>query len=63
MGETDFLYADNSVMHKYATKAGWMQKDQKREKDWKWDEHGRVYVRSDFFIKPKKNKSINSSSV
>ena len=43
MGETDFMYANNSAMHKEASKAGWMQEDQKNEKDWKWDEHGGWY--------------------
>lgn len=43
MGETDFLYANNSAMHKEAAKAGWMQKDQEKEKDWKWDAHGGWY--------------------
>lgn len=43
MGETDFMYANNSAMHRDASKAVWMQEDQKREKDWKWDEHGGWY--------------------
>ncbi|HEX2945197.1 MAG TPA: hypothetical protein VHT96_04505 [Clostridia bacterium] len=43
MGETDFMYANNSAMHKDASKAGWMQADQKENKDWKWDEHGGWY--------------------
>jgi hypothetical protein len=43
MGETDFLYANNSAMHRDAAKAGWMQEDQKTKKDWKWDEHGGWY--------------------
>ena len=37
MGETDFLYANNSVMHPEAGKAGWMQPD---NENWTWDEHG-----------------------
>ncbi|MEA5031459.1 MAG: hypothetical protein VB025_04870 [Sphaerochaeta sp.] len=43
MGETDFLFANNSAMHKEAAKAGWMQEDQKKERDWKWDVHGGWY--------------------
>lgn len=43
MGETDFMYANNSAMHRDASKAIWMQEDQKVEKDWKWDEHGGWY--------------------
>jgi hypothetical protein len=40
MGETDFIYANNSAMHKEAAKAGWMLNNQEKEKDWRWDEHG-----------------------
>ncbi len=43
MGETDFMYANNSAMHKEASKAGWMKKDQEEKGDWKWDEHGGWY--------------------
>jgi hypothetical protein len=39
MGETDFLYANNSAMHREASKAGWMQEDQAKNGDWEWDEH------------------------
>ncbi|WP_424358967.1 hypothetical protein [Methanocella sp. MCL-LM] len=37
MGETDFLYANNSAIHPEAIKAGWMQYNRN---DWEWDEHG-----------------------
>jgi hypothetical protein len=40
MGETDFLYANNSAMHPEAGKAGWMQPD---KENWAWDEHGGWY--------------------
>ena len=40
MGETDFLYANNSAMHRDASQAGWMRADQAQSGDWKWDEHG-----------------------
>jgi hypothetical protein len=40
MGETDFLYANNSAMHPEASKAGWMQPD---KENWAWDEHGGWY--------------------
>jgi hypothetical protein len=43
MGETDFMYANNSAMHKEAAKAGWMKKNQEEKGDWKWDEHGGWY--------------------
>ncbi len=43
MGEKDFLYANNSAMHKEASQAGWMKIDQKSSKDWHWDEHGGWY--------------------
>jgi hypothetical protein len=43
MGETDFLFANNSAMHREAAKAGWMSENQKIEKDWRWDEHGGWY--------------------
>ncbi len=37
MGETDFLYANNSAIHPEAIKAGWMQYNRE---DWVWDVHG-----------------------
>ncbi|MCJ7695678.1 MAG: hypothetical protein MUO40_09660 [Anaerolineaceae bacterium] len=40
MGETDFLYANNSAMHPEAGKAGWMQPD---KENWGWDAHGGWY--------------------
>ena len=40
MGESDFLYANNSAMHPEAGKAGWMQLD---KENWAWDEHGGWY--------------------
>ncbi|MDD4200918.1 MAG: hypothetical protein PHS19_06000 [Eubacteriales bacterium] len=42
LGETDFLYANNNVMHPESGKAGWMQnfKD-----NWKWEPHGGWYPR------------------
>ena len=43
MGETDFMYANNSAMHKEAAKAGWMAQDQREKGDWKWDSHGGWY--------------------
>jgi hypothetical protein len=43
MGETDFLYANNSAMHRDAAQAAWMQADQEKSKDWKWEEHGGWY--------------------
>ena len=43
MGETDFMYANNSAMHREASKAGWMKKDQDDKGDWLWDEHGGWY--------------------
>ena len=42
MGETDFLYANNSAMHPEAGKAGWMQPD---KESWGWDVHGGWYPR------------------
>ncbi|MDD5467570.1 MAG: hypothetical protein PHS96_07170 [Anaerolineales bacterium] len=42
MGETDFLYANNSAMHPEAGKAGWMQPD---KEGWGWDPHGGWYPR------------------
>lgn len=43
MGETDFLYANNSAMHKDAAQAGWMRQDQAESGDWRWDAHGGWY--------------------
>jgi hypothetical protein len=40
MGETDFLYANNSAIHPDAEKAAWMQKSRD---DWAWDERGGWY--------------------
>lgn len=40
MGETDFLYANNSAMHPDADKAGWMQPD---KENWSWNKHGGWY--------------------
>jgi len=40
MGETDFLYANNSAMHREAARAEWMVSDQAEHGDWEWDEHG-----------------------
>jgi len=40
MGETGFLYANNSAMHPEAGKAGWMQPDREH---WAWDSHGGWY--------------------
>jgi hypothetical protein len=40
MGETDFLYANNSLMHPDSRVAGWMQKD---PENWRWDVHGGWY--------------------
>lgn len=40
MGETDFLYANNSAMHPEAGQAGWMQPD---KENWAWDKHGGWY--------------------
>ena len=40
LGETDFLYANNSAMHPEAGKAGWMQPD---KENWGWDTHGGWY--------------------
>lgn len=37
MGETDFLYANNSALHPDANKAVWMQKE---KANWAWDPHG-----------------------
>jgi len=42
LGETDFLYANNSAMHPEAGKAGWMQPD---KENWGWDTHGGWYPR------------------
>ena len=36
LGETDFLFANNSAMHPQACKAGWMQSD---KENWGWDKH------------------------
>lgn len=43
MGETDFLYANNSAMHPEAGKAGWMHPD---KENWDWDRHGGWYPTS-----------------
>jgi len=40
LGETDYLYANNSAMHPQAGKAGWMQPD---KENWGWDTHGGWY--------------------
>jgi len=37
MGETDFLYANNSAIHPDAIKCEWMETD---KDEWMWDEHG-----------------------
>jgi hypothetical protein len=37
MGETDFLYANNSALHPDSGQAGWMQA---RPENWLWDPHG-----------------------
>ncbi len=37
LGETDFLYANNSAMHPQADIAGWMQPD---KENWRWNPHG-----------------------
>jgi len=37
LGETDFLYANNSVAHPDAIHSEWMSKD---KDEWMWDEHG-----------------------
>lgn len=37
LGETDFLYANNSVAHPRAVESEWMAKDKEL---WTWDEHG-----------------------
>jgi hypothetical protein len=42
MGETDFLYANNSLMHPDSGAAGWMQKD---AENWRWDAPGGWYPR------------------
>ncbi len=36
LGETDFLYANNSALHPEANKAGWMQRN---GKEWIWEKH------------------------
>ena len=46
MGETDFMYANNSAMHKDASKAGWRQEDAKENDDWVWDKHGGWYPKN-----------------
>src|SRR3989304_4806842 len=40
LGETDFLYANNSAMHPEAGRAGWMQPD---KENWGCDAHGGWY--------------------
>jgi hypothetical protein len=37
MGETDFLYANNSALHPDSGQAGWMQA---QPENWLWDPHG-----------------------
>jgi hypothetical protein len=37
MGETDFLYANNSALHPDSGQAGWMQV---KSENWLWDPHG-----------------------
>jgi hypothetical protein len=37
MGETDFLYANNSALHPDSGQAGWMQT---QPENWLWDPHG-----------------------
>lgn len=37
LGETDFLFANNSVAHPRAIESEWMAKEQEQ---WVWDEHG-----------------------
>jgi len=37
LGETDFLYANNSAAHPLAEQSGWMKPFRKR---WMWDSHG-----------------------
>ena len=48
MGETDFLYANNSAIHPDAEKAAWMQKSRD---DWAWDEHGGWYPKRFVFYR------------
>lgn len=40
MGETDFLYANNSAIHPDVSLTEWMQRT---KDDWLWDEHGGWY--------------------
>jgi hypothetical protein len=37
LGETDFLYANNSAAHPLASESGWMKPFKDK---WKWDQHG-----------------------
>lgn len=37
LGETDFLYANNSASHQLAGESGWMKPFKDK---WRWDEHG-----------------------
>lgn len=53
MGETDFLYANNSAIHPEAIKAGWMQYNLE---DWEWDKHGGWHTRQ--FVPMKKFGSV-----
>jgi hypothetical protein len=43
LGETDFLYANNNILHPESGKAGWMQNSKDH---WKWDIHGGWYPRN-----------------
>ena len=42
-GETDFLYANNSVVHQDAKEAGWLKSNQD---NWAWESHGGWYPKS-----------------
>lgn len=43
LGETDFLYANNSAMHPDAKNSGWMKDSLE---DWVWDVHGGWYPKA-----------------
>jgi hypothetical protein len=58
MGETDFLYANNSALHPDSGQAGWMQA---QPENWLWDPHGGWHpaklVVPELFARPRKGQA------
>lgn len=60
MGETDFLYANNSALHPDSGQAGWMQT---KKENWSWDSHGGWHpaklVVPELFSRPRKDNGVD----